>query len=328
MKMIRIGIYTVTYEGIWYNGLHLSIEKIIERAEKFGFHGIEIEGRRPHGFPLHLSSNDRKKIRDYAASKGIEIAAVAANNDFTNPVLDRRESEIVMVSEQIRLASDLGAKIVRVFTDWKGFILDEKGRAAYDIARDRRYQVPSPRLHRWKLCREALKEVTRIAEEYGIVLALQNHPPMIRNYYDLLDMVNEVDSQYLKCCLDAPLLKRQDDDYVARAVLDAGDLIALSHVSGEFEREDGRVVQKPLDLVYRDSPVPRFNYEAFVDTLKQNGYDGYLSFELCHPFLSKSEEAYPTRETRATSHKLASIEEVDQQVRYVHEYLSELIGKR
>ncbi len=58
----------------------------------------------------------------------------------------------------------------------------------------------------WRLCVEAFKEVSRFAEDYGVTLALQNHPPIIESYEDVLDMVEEVGSEALKTCIDPELL--------------------------------------------------------------------------------------------------------------------------
>jgi hypothetical protein len=51
---MKIGLYSITYLGIWYRGPALSIEELIERAKRFGYDGIEIDGKRPHGNPLDL----------------------------------------------------------------------------------------------------------------------------------------------------------------------------------------------------------------------------------------------------------------------------------
>src|ERR1700704_6370284 len=46
---MKIGLYSITYLGIWYHGPALTIEELIERARTFGYDGIEIDGKRPHG---------------------------------------------------------------------------------------------------------------------------------------------------------------------------------------------------------------------------------------------------------------------------------------
>lgn len=326
---MKVGIYTITYEGLYYDDRHLTIPEIIDRAGKYGYDGIEIEARKPHAFPLSLNKKKREEIRQYAASKNIEIAALAANNDFTNPVLDRRESEMVMVSEIIRLARDLGAKLVRIFTDWKGFMLDVRGKAQYDIPEDPRFQLPCSRFQRWNWCRECIEEVAKVAEDCGVVLALQNHGPLIRDCYDMLNMVGEVDSEYVKCSLDpsGSGLRGRDDRYVAQVVRDTGELIVHSHITGEFEKVDGRLVSKQFDVVHFNQLMPVPSHKIFIKTLKEIGYEGYLSYELCHPFLSMADRKAPRekRPTRMVSYKLASLKEVDEQVRYVLEYVKSLI---
>jgi len=306
---MKLAIYSITYAGIWYNGRALSVEEIIERAARFGYEGVEIDGKRPHGFPLDWSPERRKAVRALAERKGVEIVAVSANNNFTSPIPEEREAQMLMVVELIKLARDLGAKIVRIFAAWPGVTIGEDGRAAYDIARCEWYRPPSTYLQRWRWCRDCIKEVARIAEKEKIILCLQNHKPLIRNYRDMIDMVREVGSDYVKCCLDAPLLDNQEDSYVINAVKETGNLQVLSHFGGEFVKTpDGKITQKvSADLKW-------VNYEAFLRALKDIGYEGFLSYELCHPFLPEG-------------HEYGTLDQVDEQVMMANQYMRELLQK-
>lgn len=51
---VKIGLYSITYGGVWYRGDALTTEQVIERAARFGYQGVEIDGKRPHGNPLDL----------------------------------------------------------------------------------------------------------------------------------------------------------------------------------------------------------------------------------------------------------------------------------
>ena len=66
---------------------------MISRAKEFGYDGIEIDGKRPHGNPL-----DWPAARAASCAPGRRrrdrIFAVAANNDFSNPVPEVREAQI------------------------------------------------------------------------------------------------------------------------------------------------------------------------------------------------------------------------------------------
>jgi len=314
---MKVALYSVSYAGLWYDGKPLSNEELILRAKQYGFDGVEIDGKRPHGFPLDLDEKERKRIGDLAKSQGIEIVGVAGNNNFVSPFMEDRENELLMLSEQIRLAHDLEGQVVRVFLAWPKMTLVD-GIGNYDVPR--KYAIdaifPGPDVtarQRWNWAKECLKEGVRIAEKYGITLALQNHSPYIiykeDTYFDMLDMVREVNSDYLKCSLDCPLLKSQDDDYVRQAVKDVGSLQVISHYGGEFQKDSsGKVVQ--VTIIGRDRRL--VNYPVFIRTLKEVGYEGYLSFEFCHPVLTPS-------------HELAGIERVNEQVKYALEYMRELV---
>ena len=49
---MKIGLYSITYLGLWYRGEELTLPEMITRAKEYGYDGIEIDGKRPHGNPL------------------------------------------------------------------------------------------------------------------------------------------------------------------------------------------------------------------------------------------------------------------------------------
>ena len=46
---VKIGLYSITYLGVWYRGDALTVDQVIQRAKRFGYQGVEIDGKRPHG---------------------------------------------------------------------------------------------------------------------------------------------------------------------------------------------------------------------------------------------------------------------------------------
>jgi sugar phosphate isomerase/epimerase len=131
---MKIGLYSITYLGLWYRGPALTIEDVIERARTYGYDGVEIDGKRPHGNPLDLPADRCRELRQRSAAAGVEIYAVAANNDFSSPIPEYRESQLLYVRELIRMTADLGAKTLRVFAAWPGVTVSSEG-ARYTIAR-------------------------------------------------------------------------------------------------------------------------------------------------------------------------------------------------
>ena len=63
---LKIGLYSITYLGVWYNGPGLSHFELIDRARRFGYDGIEIDGKRPHGNPLDMPTSRCREVRQKA----------------------------------------------------------------------------------------------------------------------------------------------------------------------------------------------------------------------------------------------------------------------
>src|SRR5262245_4619413 len=117
---LRVGLYSITYLGLWYRGEALTLEELIRTARRFGYDGVELDGKRPHGNPLDWPRARCRDLRSLADAEGIDIYAVAANNDFSSPFPESREAHVAYVRELIRMTSDLGARHLRVFLAWTG----------------------------------------------------------------------------------------------------------------------------------------------------------------------------------------------------------------
>src|SRR5262249_25386223 len=96
-------------------------------------------------------------------------------------------------------------------------------------------------------------------------------------------MVHEVDSLFLKVCLDAPLMPDRSPAAILQAAREVGPLQVLSHFGGEFERREDGIIRgfDVFDGVTRGETNQY--YQDFVRAMRAIGYQGYLSYELCHP---------------------------------------------
>lgn len=303
---MKLGLYSITYLGVWYRGGALTLEQVLDRAKKYGYDGVEIDGKRPHGNPLDMPKSRCRDLVRYAQDRGIEIYAVAGNNDFSSPIPELREAQLVYMRELIRMTAGLNAKIVRVFLAWPGVSLLPEGGGRYDIAQriwaESHKDFPEERT--WQWCRESLKEACRFAADHGITLALQNHKPVVRGYKDVLRMIQEVNSPNLKACFDARLEHEMGPEDLVRAAHEVGALQVLSHYGNEYSEVDGKIVLKEAGE----------NGPAQVQGLVEIGYQGYLGFELCHP-LPK------------VNGQLVDVEYVDQNARLAAIYARGLINE-
>jgi sugar phosphate isomerase/epimerase len=271
-RTVKVGLYSITYLGVWYRGEALTLRQVVDRAREYGYDGVEIDGKRPHGNPLDWPRSKCRELRSYAKDRGIDIYSVAANNDFSSPIPEFREAQIAFVKELLRMTADLGVGVVRMFLAWPGVTLHPQI-ARYGISRGiwEASHKGSSEEEIWAWCRAGMIEATRYAADLGITLALQNHAPVIKDHRDVLRMVKEVGSPNLKVCLDAPIMVDKRPEAVRQAALEVGSLQVLSHFGGDYKREpDGAI--KGEDF-----------YPVFVKAMKEIGYRGYIGYELCHP---------------------------------------------
>ena len=311
---VKIGLYSISYLGIWYDGPALSWEEMVGRAKRFGYDGIELDNKRPLGNPMDLDQRRRDDMRNVIEKAGLEIPCVAANNDFSSPIPEHRECQLLMVKETARLAKDLGAKVVRLFAAWPGVPI-HNGMGTYDLIRGDYYtferQFPYVTwLDRWNLVKDGLKEAAEFGEEFGVIMALQNHAPLIKHWKHTYDMVKEVDSPWLKVCLDAPIMINHSREWVEKAAKTTGELQVHSHYGGEYKKDNnGDIVQKHLKF---GEDIP--DYPFFMEKMKEIGYEGYFTFELCHSVLNES-------------HEPAGLDFVDEQVELAQRFMRKIVDK-
>jgi sugar phosphate isomerase/epimerase len=303
-KGLKLGLYSITYLGVWYSGAALTVEEVIDRAKKYGYDGVEIDGKRPHGDPLDMTKYQCRTLLRHAESQGVEIYAVAGDNDLSSPIPEYREAQLLYLRELIRMTADLDAKLLRVFLAWPGVTTLPEGGARYDIAgriwQEAHRDFPEERV--WDWCRAGLKEAASFASDHGVTLALQNHRPVIGGYKDVLRMIKEVGAPNVKACFDARLEHEMSPEDVVRATREFGALQVLSHYGNEYTEAGGKIVPKD------DEMLP-----AQIQGLLDIGYQGYLGFELCHPL-------------PRIDGKLAGLDFVDRNARLAAQYARQLIA--
>lgn len=297
---MKAALYTVTYSGVFYDGPHLELKDIFPRVAELGYDGIEIGAKRPVASPMDLDNEARKKVKSFGSSFGLEIPCVAGYSDFSSGVPEHREMQMLMLLETIRLAHDLEAPYVRIFAAWSGITL-RNGYGVYEICRTYYNQPDVTHLEKWQWARECIQEASVWAEKYGVILALQNHSPVTNTIEQTLEMIKEVDSPWVKACIDAPLLTNQSDEYIHNGLMRTGDLQVWSHFGGYEETPDGKISEET------DKGTKIVNYPAFFQGLRDIGYQGYIAYEGCSPVL--------------VGHTWGGLDEVDRRAKLALDYI-------
>jgi sugar phosphate isomerase/epimerase len=130
---MKIGLYSVTYRGVWYRGEPLDVFRLVRLAKQQGWEGLELDAERPHAAPMDLSADDRKRLRDLAGESGVELCAVSPNCDLSSPVPVQREAMICYVRECIKLAHDIGSPICKIFAALCAKISETPSRPAFSV---------------------------------------------------------------------------------------------------------------------------------------------------------------------------------------------------
>jgi sugar phosphate isomerase/epimerase len=281
---MRIGLYSITYRGIWYKGEALDVVSFMRLAKQQGWEGVELDAERPHAAPMDWSADGRKRLRELAGELGLPIAAISPNCDLSSPVPSQREAMICYVRDCIKLAHDVGSPICKIFAAWRGVTLHDGLATYHDTHAFDQYRF-------WKEDRrhfvvDAIRELAKVADDHGVVLALQNHgPDIVNNYQDVLSLIADVGSPAFKACNDISIEPLPDSPAHAWEMTRAtGALEVHSHFNGEFTRDAKGVVKLAGGGYFDDGFWGRqVAYPAHVEALIATGYTGFMNWEYCHP---------------------------------------------
>ncbi len=244
---MKIGLYTISYLGIWYRGEPLPLQDIMRRAKRQGWEGIELDTKRPHAAPMDLSESDRERLRDLAGELGLPICAVSPNCDLSSHVPEEREAMLCYVRECIELAADLEAPLCKVFAAWPGVVVRD-GLADYAWTRNRPDPFPQWSGERRGNILTALRELARFAQDQGVLLVLQNHAPVIKGHRDVYDLIEQVGSPALKACIDLPADQDVATDPAGALALGrkVGRTMVHAHYFGQFKRGAHDALLRPV----------------------------------------------------------------------------------
>jgi sugar phosphate isomerase/epimerase len=311
---MKLGLYSVTYRGVWYKGEALDVFQLVRLAKSQGWEGLELDAERPHAAPMDLDADARKRLRDLAGELALPLCAVSPNCDLSSPVPSRQEAVICYVRECIKLARDLRAPLCKIFAAWRGITLHD-GIGSYDLTYS--YEpYPFWKEDRRSLVVTAIRELAQFAGNHGVTLAVQNHgPDIVNNYRDTLSLIEEVGSPHFKACMDINI--EDEPESVERAweiARASGKLQVHSHVNGEFVRDaQGEVMLAGAGYFDKRFWGRKVAYPAYFEALAASGYEGYLDWEFCHPAMENG--------------KIAGIDYVHNQTRLALEYMRKLRAK-
>ncbi len=270
-------LHSVSYAGFWGQA-RLSLEDFVDKAADLGYGGVMLTAKRPHLSILDFDAAARARLRAHLERRKLHHVVIAGYNNLTADLehadIPHREIQVHYIGELARLARDLGASIVRIFTGY------ENPASTYTA--------------QWNLIVSALQECSRRAAEFDVIIGVQNHHDFACGFESHFDLIGAVGEPNCRALFDAwsPALHGADLDAAARLM---GPVTAHTTVACYDKRPrysyDAQVINYTPQSPYVQA-VPAgegfIDNAAFLASLCANGFTGSVGYEMCSPLLDRS----------------------------------------
>ena len=282
---MKLSLFSVSYAGFW--GQHaLELPAFIAKAAELGYDAVMLAGKRPHLSPLDVDEDRIAAIRAMLAEHGIACDVVAGYTDLSPPrraEVPYLEMQIAYVESLARIAAELGASVVRVFTAyevdghsphaiWNGVVAGAAGdvRPGRGARRDPgRAEPPRPRRpHRRAAGAAAPTSIGRTAR-----LGFDAWSPALRGE-ELYEAARKM----------AP----------HTAITTNADYVRLPRF--RYQPELVNYERAQPDMVRAVKFGEGFiDYAAFFRGLQDGGFDGIANYEMCSPIRGGGSTGEPRR---------------------------------
>jgi sugar phosphate isomerase/epimerase len=267
-------LHSVSYAGLWGQAT-LPLEAFVDRAADLGYDGVLLMAKRPHLSVLDYDTEACTRLRKKIESRGLRHVGIAGYTNFTADLehaeVPHREIQIQHVTELARMARDVGAKLVRIYTGY-----DHPG-ASYTA--------------QWNMVVASLRECARRIAPWGVTIGIQNHHDIAAGYELQWDLIREVGEPNCLAMFDAWSVFLHGADLAAAArkmaPVTAHTTIADYQLRPRYQYDPGMVnYTKATPLVQAVAMGEgAIDYRAFLGGLYQGGFRGTVAYEMCSPLI-------------------------------------------
>ncbi|MCW4026808.1 MAG: sugar phosphate isomerase/epimerase, partial [Candidatus Bathyarchaeota archaeon] len=230
--MIKIGCAAYSYRDYLKDG-KMSYEDFTEEAHSLGLDGVELT---LYWIPSEQPTYFRN-LKRIGLVRGLSISGAGIRTNFCTPDASEREKAVKSVEKGLDFARELGAPCLRVFA---GYI--PEGHTVEDAVE-------------WTV--QALKRCADIAEDRGIVIAMENHGGVTAKADNVIEIVEGVGSPWVRVNLDLGNYRESTYEEIARTLPYAVHAHAKVSVAGNGE----------------------LDYHKVAEILQNGRYNGFLSIE-------------------------------------------------
>jgi L-ribulose-5-phosphate 3-epimerase len=251
----RIKLSISSYSYWHFKEKKYPIESVIDEAAKLGVEGIDILHRQ-------MESEDKayiNKLKRHAFVNGIAFTCLSIHQTFVSPDKEVLRKEIEHTKKCIALAADMGIPCLRLNSGRWGTIksFDElmKNRGIEPILAG--YTEDDG----FKWCIDSIQQCLPAAEEYGVLLALENHWGLCSTPEGQLRIKKAIDSPWLGI------------------LMDTGNFLENPYSKLEMIAPYTSFVQAKTYYGGGEWYTLDLDYKRIIDILNKVNYQGYISLE-------------------------------------------------
>lgn len=259
---VKLALSTYSY---WhFRGEKVPVEKVMEKASALGVPGIDLLHRHmgidEYGRLDAATHAYCKNLKRHALHCGVDLVCLSILQDFVSPEAAERKRWIVHTNKCIEIAYALGVPCIRISSGrWKTIPDFETLMKARGI---------EPALSGYKeddafkWCIDSIQICADVAEERGVVLALENHWGLSGTPEGQLRIIDAINSPWLGALMDTGNFMDNPYDKLAK--------IAPKTVFVQAKTYDGGGEFYTLNL----------DYARIAKILRDVNYTGYVSLEM------------------------------------------------
>ena len=192
----RIKLSISSYSYWHFKEIKFPIEKVIDEAAKLGVEGVDI-------LHMQMEGEDNRYIQELkrrAYLNGIAFTCLSIHQGFVFADKDERQKNIDKTKNCIELAAKMGIPCLRLNSGRWNTI-----KSFDDLMKNRGIEPILPGYTEddgFKWCIDCIQQCLPAAEEYGVLLALENHWGLCSTPEGMLRIKKAIDSPWLGLLMD------------------------------------------------------------------------------------------------------------------------------
>ncbi|MBT8306927.1 MAG: sugar phosphate isomerase/epimerase [Maribacter sp.] len=241
-QRVQYSVNAYSFNDEFQSG-EMDLFDMMEFASDIGLNAVDLTAYYFSSYPSLPKKSEIFALKKRALQLGLNISWTGVRNNFVTADVEARKADREMIKEWLAISSTIGSSILRIFT----------GRDIPDGYT--KEQVKAWLVEEYKLC-------AQYGAETGVITALQNHNEFLFTADEVIDILEQVDSEWFGLILDISGLRTTDDPYAEAEKL-------APYANYWFIKEH----------VYHNQEKKRTDMAKMAAMIKRHGFRGYVSFE-------------------------------------------------